>query len=127
LVPNTTPSSCNVMRTIRWDTDQSYRLSLATSGQPAAEKRAVVAANGDLTFAAADQPKEGDEVVAAYEVSQSACRDIEIKYGNVKETYTVVDATDIERDVGSASMLVDVTVETGQADNLPETLADPLA
>src|SRR5439155_898590 len=45
---------------------------------------------------------------------------------NVKETYTVVDATDIERDVGGGSTLVDVTVQTGQEDNLPDTMADPL-
>ncbi len=123
---NIASSPRNVVRTIKGDTGQSFRLSLATSGQPAAGKRAVVAANGDLSFAAADKPKEGDEVIAAYEVSQSACRDIEIKYGNVKETYTVVDATDIERDVGGGSTLVDVTVESGQEDNLPDTMTDPL-
>ena len=65
----------------------------------------MVANNGDLTFSGADQPQEGDEIVASYEVSQSACRDIELRYGNAKETYTVVDATDIERDVGGGGQV----------------------
>src|SRR5207302_3301785 len=102
-----------------------FRLALATSGAAAAGK-AVVNASGDLTFNAADTPAAGDTIVASYEVSQSAARDVELRYGNVKETYTAADATDLARDVGNVSTLVDVAITAGQEPNLPDAMTDAL-
>jgi len=125
LLPNIVDSPRNVVRVKKKPTGQTSRLSLAVSGSPA-DGKAVVDASGVLSFAAADKPDEGDTVSAAYEVAKSACRDIEIRYGNVKELYTVADATDILADVGGTSTLVDVSIATGQDDSLPDTMTDPL-
>jgi tail sheath protein len=116
----------NVVRVIKAGTGQTSRLALATSGS-ASTGKAVVKANGDLSFVAADKPAEGDAIVASYEVAESAARDVEVRYGNAKETYTVVDATDIAADLGGTSTLVDVTIATGQDANVPDVMSDPAA
>jgi hypothetical protein len=121
---NIADSPRNVVKVIKGGTGQSSRLALATSGS-ASPGTAVVKANGDLTFVAGDKPSNGDTIEASYEVEASACRDIEIAYAGGKETYTVVDAADIARDV-KASALVDVAIATGQDANVPDVMTDPI-
>jgi Phage tail sheath protein subtilisin-like domain/Phage tail sheath C-terminal domain len=116
----------NAVRIIRGGTGQTSRLALATSGS-ATSGKAVVKPNGDLSFVNADAPKEGDTVSASYEVAATACRDLEIRYRNASvETFTVVDAADIARDVGEHSAFVDVTVGNGQDANVPDVMTDPV-
>jgi hypothetical protein len=85
-----------------------------------------VALDGGLTFHPDDTPEEGDTLTASYEVAQSSCRDIVITYRNVKEVYTVVDATDIKRDIDKSSVLVTVTIESGADPRLPDVMLDAL-
>lgn len=122
---NIASSLRNEVKVVKGDTGQTHRLKLATSGSTAAG-RAVVDANGKLTFVTADQPKEGDKIVASYEVDVSACRDIVIAYGNTKETYTVVDGTDILRDVNVSSGLVEATIAPGAEPRVPKAMDEAL-
>ena len=120
---NIAASPRNVVRVKKAATGQTFRYPLATTGAAAAGKP-VVKANGDLTFAAGDQPAAGDVITAAYEVEQASARDVVVSYGNVKETYTVADADDLAADVALSSSLVGVTVANAQGPNLPDTMAD---
>jgi hypothetical protein len=125
---NIADSPRNSVKVTKAATGQTSRLTLGTAASGAAAAgRAVVSPTGVLTFAAADKPAEGDTVVAAYDVAKSACRDIEVVYGNVKEVYTVADATDLANDVSTTSTLVDVgPVPGGQEASLPDTMANAL-
>lgn len=104
-------------------------LSLKTTGSPTAGSKAVVnLTTGVLSFAVPDRPVAGDIVVASYQVEQGSSREIEIVYKNLKETYTVVDATDMARDINSASNLVRVEIAAGAEAKVPdESAAAPLA
>ena len=122
---NIAESLRNVIKITKGDTGQTFRLKLVTTGA-AARGKVRVAADGGLTFHADDEPEDGDTLTASYEVKQSYCRDIVIVYRNVKEVYTVVDATDIKRDIDKSSVLVAVTIESGADPRLPDVMTDAL-
>lgn len=112
----------NVVRVKRAATGQTFRFPLVvTNGSPPAGK-AAVKANGDLSFVVAEAPAPGDSISASYEVSQAASRDLEIAYGNVKETYTAADATDLAADIAASSTLVEATSAAGQDRALPDAM-----
>lgn len=119
---NIADSPRNAVRVTRAATGQTFRLPLAVTNSAPSAGRATVKANGDLAFHAGDAPVAGDTILASYEVSQSASRDVEIAYGNLKETYTAADATDIAADVTADSTLVDATIAAGQDGNLPDVM-----
>jgi hypothetical protein len=117
----------NAIRITRGASGKTARLALAITGTPQKGRRAVVnPADGVLTFHADDTPVSGDKLAAAYVVDKAFCRQIEIKYRNVTEDYTAIDATDIERDVGRASSLVGVTIQAGGDARVPNVTVDPL-
>ncbi len=95
---NIAVSPRNVIRVKKGLTGQTFRYPLTVGGAAAAGKP-TVKANGDLAFAAADAPVAGDVITAAYEVEQASSRDVVVSFGNVKETYTVADATDLAADI----------------------------
>jgi hypothetical protein len=127
ILPNVIASPRNAVKVTRAGTGQTSRLALVpNTGAPSAGTVFVNATNGGLTFAAPDKPAVGDTVVATYAVAQSAARDIEIRHGNAKETFTIADATDIAGNVG-ASTLVDVApIAAPQAANLPDIMSTPM-
>jgi hypothetical protein len=122
---NIAESPRNVIKITKGDTGQTFRLKLVTTNA-AARGKVRVAADGGLTFHADDEPKDGDTLAASYEVTQSYCRDIVIAYRNVKEVYTVVDATDMKRDIDKSSVLVTVAIESGADPRLPDVMTDAL-
>ena len=117
----------NAVKLTKADTGQTFRLKLSTLGSAAKGKVHVSTATGEVTFHGDDQPAEGDLLVASYEVQQIACRDIEINYRAVKEVFTVVDATDLKRDIDNTSTLVTAAIETGADPRLPDVMTDALA
>ena len=119
---NIAESPRNAVRVTRVATGQTFRLPLTVTNSAPTAGRATVKANGDLAFHASDAPAAGDTIAASYEVSQSASRDVEIGYGNVKESYTAADATDIAADIAAGSSLVDATIAAGQDGNLPDAM-----
>lgn len=122
---NITESPRNVIKITKGATGQTFRLKLVTTGA-AAPGKVRVATDGGLTFHADDEPEDGDTLTASYEVTQSSCRDIVIAYRNVKEVYTVVDATDMKRDIDKSSVLVTVAIESGADPRLPDVMTDAL-
>lgn len=117
----------NAIRITRGASGKTARLALAITGAPQKGRRAIVnPADGVLTFHADDTPLSGDKLAAAYVVDKAFCREIEVKYRNVTEEYTAIDATDIERDVGRASSLVGVTIQAGGDARVPNVTTDPL-
>jgi hypothetical protein len=117
----------NAIRITRGASGKTARLALAITGTPQKGRRAIVSpADGVLTFHADDTPVSGDKLAAAYVVDKAFCREIEVKYRNVTEEYTAIDATDIERDVGRASSLVGVTIQAGGDARVPNVTTDPL-
>jgi hypothetical protein len=128
LLPNVVASPRNAVNVKRGGTGQTSRLALVpqATGKPSAGTAFVNPTTGALTFAAADAPATGDTVSATYAVAQSAARDIVIQWGNLKQTYTVADGTDIANQV-AASTLVDVApIAAAQAVNLPDVMVNPL-
>lgn len=128
LLPNVVASPRNAVKVTRGGTGQTSRLALVpqATGTPTAGTAFVNPATGALTFAATDKPAAGDTVSATYAVAESAARDIVIQRGNLKETYTVADGTDIAGQV-AASTLVDVApIAAAQEANLPDVMATPL-
>ena len=123
---NIAESPRNVVKITKGDTGQTFRLKLITTGSAEKGKVHVSTADGSLTFHPDDQPEDGDTLHASYEMDQSACRDLVIAYLNIKETYTVVDATDLKRDVDAASKLVEASIATGAEPRLPDVMSDPL-
>jgi len=123
---NIANSARNNIKLTRGDSGRQFRLKLATTGAAAPGKVRVVAASGVLSFHADDQPVAGDRLVASYEVDKGSCREIELAYLSVKERYTVVDATDIKRDLDAQSTLVDVTIATGSDLRLPDVMTEAL-
>src|SRR5436190_3245806 len=99
-------------------TGQTKRYHLAV-GPTAADGVPAVSDTGALTFHTNDAPAAGDEIVASYEVLAAASRDVEIAYGNAKETYTIADAGDLAADVAASSVLVDAALVAAQAASLP--------
>lgn len=117
----------NVVRVTRGASGRIVRLALAISGAPARGRRAVVdPATGALTFHADDVPVAGDIVVASYAVDRAACRRVEVKYRNLVESYTAIDATDLKRDIDGASTLLTVAIEAGGEARLPSATPEPL-
>jgi hypothetical protein len=110
--------------TVTKGSGQTTRLRMVLTGPAAKGKTVLVNPDGTLTFDPADVPKAGDEVTASYEVLEASSRDVVVRYGNVKETYTGADATDLARDINAGSGLVKATVEAGQAGSLPD-IPDP--
>ncbi len=123
---NIAESPRNVIKLKKGDTGQIFRLNMATTGSPAKGKARVDTGTGAITFHADDTPENGDTLVASYEIQESACRDIELTYKNIKETYTVADATDIKRDIDAASTLVTAAIETGADPRLPDAMTTAL-
>ncbi len=124
---NIAESPRNAVKLTRADTGQTFRLKLSTTGSAAKGKVHVGLVTGVMTFHADDLPVDGDSISASYEVLQTACRDIEMSYLNVKETFTIVDATDLKRDIDKASILVTATIVTGADPRLPDVMTDALA
>jgi len=122
---NIAESPRNVIKITKGDTGQTFRLKLVTTGA-AARGKVRVATDGGLTFHTDDEPEDGDTLTASYEVAQSSCRDIVIAYRNVKEVYTVVDATDMKRDIDKSSILVTVAIESGADPRLPDVMTNAL-
>jgi len=121
------PTPRNAVRITRGATGKVVRLALATTGAPAKSRRAVVnPADGVLTFHADDVPVAGDTLSAAYEVDKGACRLVEVKYRNITESYTAVDATDLKRDIGAASTLVNVEINAGADARKPDVTTEAL-
>lgn len=117
----------NVVRVTRAATGRIVRLALAVSGAPSRGRRAVVdPATGVLSFHADDTPVAGDIVVASYAVDRAACRLVELKYRNLVESYTAVDATDLKRDIDAASSLLTVAIEAGGDARVPNITPEPL-
>ena len=123
---NIADSPRNAIKLTRGTTGQTFRLKLAITGSAAKGKVHVSTADGTMTFHADDLPTNGDSLLASYEVAQASCRDLELTYLNVKETYTVVDATDLKRDVDKLSILATASIETGADPRLPDVMTDPL-
>lgn len=121
---NIAESPRNAVKLTRGTTGQTFRLKLSTTGSAAKGKVHVDTVTGVMTFHADDLPVDGDSLSASYEVAQAACRDIEINYLNVKENYTVVDATDIKRDIDNASTLVTASIATGADPRLPDVMSE---
>jgi hypothetical protein len=111
----------NRVMVTRADTHQTTTVPLALSGS----------ATPDLAVLKAGVPTlvpplvENDVVVASYEVKQAASRDVEIVFGNAKETYTVADAGDLVADVTANSALVDAVAV--DAAKVPDTMKGPAA
>ena len=129
LLPNVAASPRNFIKVTRGGSGQTSRLALtpAASGTPGAGTVFVNPTTGVLTFATPDKPNAGDTVTASYAVAQSASRDVEIKLGNLKETYTVADATNLAADIAAGSTLVTATIGAGQDANLPDVMTNPLS
>lgn len=127
ILPNVLASPRNSVKVTRAGTGQTSRLALVpATGAASAGTVNVNATNGALTFNAADKPAVGDTVAASYTVAQSAAHDVELRYGNAKEVFTVADATDIAGNM-STSTLVDVApIVAAQAANLPDLMATPM-
>jgi hypothetical protein len=123
---NIAPSAQNVVRVVKGATGKIFRFPLKTSGAASPGKVTVNPATGEMTFDAADKPVAGDTIIASYEIDKSAARDIEIAYKNLKETYTVIDATDIRRDINGTSNLVTVEIEAGADARVPDVMAAAL-
>ncbi len=116
--PQIAASARNVVR-IKSATGKTTRLNLsADTGTPGAGKVFVNTTTGALTFPTG-LPAAGDTVVASYEVGTPSTREIEIVYKNLKETYAVVDATDMVRDINSSSNLVTV-IAAGAGARVPQ-------
>lgn len=64
-------------------------------------------ATGSLTFPAGETPVEGDTISAFYTVAQTSAVKVTLRYGQAEEIYTVVDNSDLERDINANSLLVD--------------------
>jgi hypothetical protein len=117
--PQIAASARNVVR-IKSATGKTSRLNLlAGTGTPGAGRVFVNTTTGALTFPTG-LPAAGDTVVASYEVGTLSTREIEIVYKNLKETYAVVDATDMVRDINSSSNLVTVTIAAGAGARVPQ-------
>lgn len=123
---NIAESPRNIIRITKGDTGQTFRLKLSTTGA-AVRGKARVSDTGALTFHADDAPQNGDTLTASYEVAQASCREVVMTYRNVKEVYTVVDATDMKRDIDKSSTLVTVTIESGADPRLPDVMTDALS
>lgn len=123
---NIAESPRNAVKLTRGLTGQTFRLKLATTGSAAKGKVHVNTTTGVMTFHADDLPVDGDSLSVSYEVLESACRDIELVYLNVKETFTVVDATDLKRDLDGSSTLVTAAIETGADPRLPDVMTEAL-
>lgn len=120
-------SAQNVIKVIKGTTGKTMRLKLVTTG--AAKKNESVkvdATTGELTFHADDAPVDGDSLNASYEVEQTFCREIVVAWKNLKESYTVADATDIKRDVARSSRLVKVDISAGADPRTPDVMPDAL-
>jgi hypothetical protein len=128
LLPSIVASPRNAVKVTKGGTGQTSRLALVpqASGTPSTGTVLVSPTTGNLTFAAADKPVSGDTVTATYAVAQSAARDIEVRYRNVKETYTVADATDLAADMSSSTLVVVAPIAAAQAANLPDIMTTPL-
>lgn len=120
-------SARNVIKVIKGATGKVTRLQLVSAAPKKNESVKVDFATGDLTFHADDAPVAGDSLNASYEVAQAFCREIVVAYKNVKESYTVVDATDIKRDVSRSSQLVTVDIAAGADPRVPDVMPDALA
>ncbi|MEW6737899.1 MAG: phage tail sheath subtilisin-like domain-containing protein [Acidobacteriota bacterium] len=116
-------SARNTIKVTKTATGQTFRYSLKTSGQATAGKSVLVnPATGVITFHADDVPAVGDTINASYEVNKSSCRDVVIKYKNLKEVYTVADAKDLKRDINNSSRLVNATIASGAETELPDVM-----
>lgn len=120
-------SARNVIKVIKGATGKVTRLQLVSAAPKKNESVKVDFATGDLTFHADDAPVAGDSLNASYEVAQAFCREIVVAYKNVKESYTVVDAKDIKRDVSRSSQLVTVDIAAGADPRVPDVMPDALA
>jgi hypothetical protein len=123
---NIAASPRNNIRLTRAATGQTFRLQLATTGSARAGVVRVSTTDGALTFDTADEPVADDRLVASYEVAQAACRDVELNHRATRETYTLVDATDLARDINNGSTLVGAEIATGGDARLPDVMTDPL-
>lgn len=122
-----TASALNMVKVTKGVTGWTTRFSLKTSGTAEKGKSVVVdTENGKLTFHDDDKPVEGDILMASYQVDKAFCREVVLVYGSLKETYTVVDATDLKRDVERTSRLVVVTIATGAEGRVPDVMTDPI-
>ncbi len=119
-------SAQNSLKVVKGASGKIIRLKLSVAGSAAKGKVVVNPADGALTFHADDQPQDGDTLSASYEISQAYCRDIEISYKNQKETYTVVDATDIKQDLERLSSLISVSIEPGADPRIPDIMSEAL-
>ncbi|HXB22293.1 MAG TPA: DUF2586 family protein [Candidatus Solibacter sp.] len=116
----------NTVRVIKGTTGQTIRLGLSPTGAASPGTVHVDPGTGALTFDPADQPANGDQIVASYFVDQAVSRDIVLVYKNVKEVYTEVDATNIARDINAGSALVTAAIALGADARVPDTMPQPL-
>ncbi len=113
----------NAIKVIKSVSGKVIKLAIKTTGSAVKNKSVVVdPTSGAVTFDAADAPAAGDTLIASYQVDKSFCRQIEVVYGNVKEVYTSVDATDLKRDVAAASTLVTVDIAASADAKLPSVM-----
>jgi hypothetical protein len=117
----------NSVKILEQATGKIVKLALKTTGTAQSGKTATVDSAGALTFHADDTPADGDTITATYQVSKSACREVEVKHGALKEVYSVVDADDLKGDLDRESSLVTVTIEAGAGPRLPDVTTEPLA
>lgn len=113
----------NVVRVIKGATGQTIRLTLSPTTAATPGNVHVDATTGTMTFDAADQPANGDQVVASYFVDQANSRDIVLVYQNIKEVFTDVDADGIADDINAHSTLVTAAVAPGAGARTPDTAA----
>ncbi len=116
----------NVVRVIKGNTGQTIRLTLSPANPASPGNVHVDATTGNMTFDAGDQPANGDQIVASYYVDQAFSRDIVVMYGNAKELYTDVDATNIVADINAHSTLVTAAIATGADARTPDTMPQAL-
>ncbi len=120
---NIASSASNSVKVTKGDSGKLTRLAIKTTGSPVKGRSVSVdTSTGIMTFHADDVPEEGDALVATYQVDKSACREIEIKYGALKEIYSVVDADDLKGDINRESILVEAEIASGAGPRLPDVM-----
>lgn len=108
------------------DLEQRTRIMNLIYSGTAGPGQVHIAANGDLTFAAGEEPAAADDdVTASYVVNQSASAKVTLRSGLQEEVYTVANGNDLAADINGASTLASATAGDNAAE-LPTKFADAL-
>lgn len=87
-----------------------------SGGAPASGMVDISTANGDLTFAAGEEPAASDKVTASYVVSSDDSVKVTVKLGSNEESYTVVSGTDLVADISGQSSFLKASTSANAVD-----------